>query len=79
LVGIIQSMLFAFGYVYLRKSLIKWIAILGCNKNCINFHFLPSLCERWYLMLRVLQFQLIKRTIIMFSFQVLHVQELPSY
>jgi hypothetical protein len=39
-------MVFAFGYVFLKKLLIKWTTILGCNKNCINLHFLPSLCER---------------------------------
>ena len=44
--GIIESMVFAFGYVYLRKSLIKWTTILGCNKNCIKLHYLQSLCER---------------------------------
>ena len=37
-IGIIESMVFAFGYVYIRKSLIKWTTILGCNKNCINLH-----------------------------------------
>ena len=46
LIGIIESMVFAFGYVYLRKLFIKWITILGCNKNCINLHSLLSLCER---------------------------------
>ena len=46
LVGIIESMVFAFGYVYLRKLFIKWTTILGCNKNCINLHYLQSLCER---------------------------------
>ena len=46
LVGIIESMLFAFGYVYLRKLFIKWTTILGCNKNCIKLHSLQSLCER---------------------------------
>ena len=46
LIGIIESMVFAFGYVFLRKSLIKWTTILGCNKNSINLHYLPSLCER---------------------------------
>ena len=45
-IGIIESMVFAFGYVYLRKLFIKWTTILGCNKNCINLHSLPSLCER---------------------------------
>ena len=45
-IGIIESMVFAFGYVYLRKSLIKWTTILGCNKNCINLHSLQSLYER---------------------------------
>ena len=52
--GIIESMVFAFGYVYLRKLFIKWIIILGCNKNCINLHSLQSLCERWCLILRFL-------------------------
>ena len=46
LIGIIESMVFAFGYVFLRKSFIKWTIILGCNKNCINLHSLQSLCER---------------------------------
>ena len=46
LIGIIESMVFAFVYVYLRKSLIKWTTILGCNKSCINLHSLQSLCER---------------------------------
>ena len=46
LIGIIESMVFAFGYVYLRRLFIKWITILGCNKNCINLHSLQSLCER---------------------------------
>ena len=46
LIGIIESMVLAFGYVYLRKSLIKWTTIPGCNKNCINLHSLQSLCER---------------------------------
>ena len=45
-VGIIESMVFAFGYVFLRKSFIKWTTILGCNKNCIKLHSLQSLCER---------------------------------
>ena len=45
-IGIIESMVFAFGYFYLRRIFIKWITILGCNKNCINLHFLQSLCER---------------------------------
>ena len=46
LIGITESMVFAFGYVYLRKLFIKWTTILGCNKNCINLHSLQSLCER---------------------------------
>ena len=46
LIGIIESMVFAFGYVYLRNVFIKWIIILGCNKNCIKLHSLLSLCER---------------------------------
>ena len=46
LIGIIESMVFAFGYVYLRNVFIKWIIILGCNKNCINLYSLQSLCER---------------------------------
>ena len=46
LIGIMESMVFAFGYVYLRKSFIKWTTILGCNKNCINLHSHQSLCER---------------------------------
>ena len=45
-IGIIESMVFAFGYVYLRKLFIKWTTILGCNKNCINLHSLQGLCER---------------------------------
>ena len=45
-IGIIESMVFAFGYVYLRKLFIKWTTILGCNKNCIKLHSLQSLCER---------------------------------
>ena len=36
LIGIIESMVFALGYVYLRKLFIKWTTILGCNKNCTN-------------------------------------------
>ena len=44
--GIIESMVFAFGCVYLRKLFNKWIIILGCNKNCIKLHSLLSLCER---------------------------------
>ena len=46
LIGIIESMVFAFGYVYLRGLFIKWTIILGCNKNCINLHSLQSLCEK---------------------------------
>ena len=46
LIGIIESMVFAFGYVYLRRLFSKWITILGCNNNCINMHFLQILCER---------------------------------
>jgi len=46
LIGIIESMVFAFGYVYLRRLFIKWITILGCNKNCIKLHSLQGLCER---------------------------------
>lgn len=46
LIGIIESMVFAFGYVFIRKLLIKWITILGCNKNFIKLHSLQSLCER---------------------------------
>lgn len=46
LIGIIESMTFAFGYIYLRRFFIKWITILGCNKNCINWHSLQSLFER---------------------------------
>ena len=45
-IGIIESMIFSFGYFYLRKLFIKWTIILGCNKNCIILHFLQSLCER---------------------------------
>ena len=45
-IGIIESMIFAFGYFYLRRFFIKWITILGCNKNCIKLHSLQSLCER---------------------------------
>ena len=56
LIGILESMVFGFGYIYLRKSLIKWTTILGCNKNCIKSHSLLSLCERWLLILRVLQY-----------------------
>ena len=55
LIGIIESMVFAFGYVYLRKLFTKWTTILGCNKNCIDLHSLQSLCVRWLLILRVLQ------------------------
>ena len=54
LVGIVESIVFAFGFVLLRKSLIKWTTILGCNKNCIKLHYLLILCEFWLLMLRVL-------------------------
>ena len=54
LVGIINSICFAFGYLYLRKFFAKWTTILGYNKNCINLHFLLNLCERLLLMLRLL-------------------------
>ena len=45
-IGIIESMVFALGHILLRRLFIKWITILGCNKNCINLRSLPSLCER---------------------------------
>ena len=54
LLGMIESMVFAFGYIYLRRLVTKWTTILGCNKNCINLHSHQSLCERWCLILRVL-------------------------
>ena len=54
LIGIIESMVFAFGYIYLRRLFTKWTTILGCNKNCINLHSLQILCERWCLTLKVL-------------------------
>ena len=54
LIGIIDSICFAFGYVYLRKFFAKWTTILGCNKNCINLRFPLNLCGRLLLMLRVL-------------------------
>ena len=45
-IGMIESMVFGIGYFYLRKTLIKWTTILGCNKSCINLHSLPGLCEK---------------------------------
>ena len=46
LIGIIESIVFAFGYVYLRRLFIKWTTTHGCNKNCINLQSLQSLYER---------------------------------
>ena len=46
LIGIIESIVFASGSVYLRKLFIKWTIIPTCNKNCINLHYLLNLCER---------------------------------
>ena len=44
--GIIESILLAFSYVYIRKLIFRWIIIHGWNKSCINLHFHRNLCEK---------------------------------
>ena len=44
--GIIESILLAFSYAYIRKLIFRWIIILGWNKSCINLLFHRNLCEK---------------------------------
>ena len=44
--GIIESILLAFSYVYIRKLIFRWIIIHGWNKSCINLLFHRNLCEK---------------------------------
>ena len=44
--GIIESILIAFSFVYIRKLIFRWIIIHGWNKNCINLLFHRNLCEK---------------------------------
>ena len=44
--GIIESILLAFSYVYMRKLFFRWIIILGWNRSCINLLFHRNLCEK---------------------------------
>ena len=45
-IGIIESILLAFSYAYMRKLIFRWIVILGWNKSCINLLFHRNLCEK---------------------------------
>ena len=44
--GIIESILIAFSYVYIRNLIFRWIIIHGWNKSCINLLFHRNLCEK---------------------------------
>ena len=78
--GIIESILFAFSYAYIRKLIAKWIIIIvGWSKSCINLHFHRNLCVKSLLISNVQIFFLQVQLKIISLFQDWHVQEQLYY